>query len=212
MKNIAFFLLFAAFFSCKKEEDKKPQFPADLYMTHVNKKAGIRLFVNKTEIKDKAIIDKFVKGESNFHVNDSSVVSDEKITFLSKDSVYVGGRSIKDIRSVERNGNRFLFKTVTYNMISKSRAELIFDMNKHRSALTPAYDGNYHVDIIMVGYGDYSKVELSLFSYKVVKRSGQSWSLNTGKTFNEFDESYISTVGPNDTLAIEEYSYTLKVR
>ena len=215
--------LFVAVAACKPERiDKAPEFPADLYITKVNKKAGIRLFINKIEIKDKAVIDAFVAGERNFHVESRDVTAEDKISFLSADTASM--ENLYNKMTVSKTGDQFIFRSVSDHWISPNDTQQFFYMYKYRSEPGRSrYDGKLAVNMMVVGYGDYSNVELSVFNYKIVRAgyyrddsyfgSGSLYrSVATGKVFNEFDEAYLQTLTKTDTLAIEEYSYTFKVR
>jgi hypothetical protein len=216
-------VLFVAAAACKnKSIDKAPEFPADLYITKVNKKAGIRLFINKVEIKDKAVIDAFVAGERNFHVESRGVTAEDKISFLSADTASM--ENLYNKMTVSKTGDQFIFRSVSDHWISPNDTRQFFYMYKYRTEPTrPRYDGKLAVNMMVVGHGDYSNVELSVFNYKIVRAgyyrddsyfgSGSLYrSVAAGKVFNEFDEAYLQTLTKTDTLAIEEYSYTFQVR
>lgn len=212
--------------ACKKQPaeqaiELEPRFPGDLYVVKVTKKAGIRMFINKIEVKNKWIIDRFISGEQNFGVQTQNVVSDEKIRFISPDTASIENRASKLV--VTRDGDQYLFRSINKNYITSEYFRLIGKMNKRRSELgAPRYDGKYQVDFLMVGYGSYTKIEMPVYNYKLVKAhkvddyfgSGEymSRSVNTGKVFNEFDETYINSLTQTDTLAVEEYAYTFMLR
>jgi hypothetical protein len=220
-------ILLAVFLAaCKKQPveqviELEPRFPGDLYLVKVTKKAGIRVFINKIEVKNKGIIDRFISGEQNFGVQTQDLASDEKIRFISPDTASMENRASKLV--VTRNGEQYLFRSINKNYITSEYFRLIGKMNKHRSELgAPRYDGKYQVDFLMAGYGSYAKIEMPVYNYKLVKAHKVDdyfgWgeymfrSVNTGKVFNEFDETYINSLTQTDTLAVEEYAYTFMLR
>lgn len=215
-------LLSVLLIACKNHDiDKIAQFPTDLSMVKVNKKSGIRLFINKIEVKDQAVIDEFVAGQQNFGVSSQSIVSSEKIRFLSPDTASID--NIAEKLAVIKTGTQFLFTSVNPAYLTLEYARLIDNMNKHRSELgLPRYDGKYVVNRIVAGYGNYSEIEIPVFNYKLVKaytvEDYYGWgeylfrSVNSGKVFNEFDMTYINSLTKTDTLAVEEYSYTFQAK
>ncbi|WP_221389578.1 hypothetical protein [Dyadobacter sp. NIV53] len=222
MKCGMLLLAFLFLAACKNQgEDKKPRFPLDLYITRINKTSGVRMYVNKIEIKDQVIINKFVEGDAIFGVNAGGVVSDEKISFLNTDTASV--ETLYNKKVVTHSDKQFIFRSIEQGRISSEHARLIYNMNKYRSELGPPwYDGLFRVDNLMVGYGDYSEIELSVYNYKIVKaHMFENYygmgpylyrSVASGKVFNEFDELYINSLTLTDTLAIEEYTYTFRSR
>lgn len=69
MSRLLLLLLITALFACKQQDDKLPDFPSELRLTGVRKKNGIRLFVNKTEIYNKAASMQFVDGLEIFRIS-----------------------------------------------------------------------------------------------------------------------------------------------
>lgn len=100
-------------------------------------------------------------------------------------------------------------------------------MAKHQSEIEPVWDSKYRIYNMLIGYGDYSDLKLSVFNYSLLTRwhnfSNDYFGFNdtistdytyrsktSGKVFNEFNESYVSSVGKSDTLAVQEYFYEFK--
>ncbi|WP_090384664.1 hypothetical protein [Dyadobacter sp. SG02] len=209
------------------ELEKEPRFPGDLYLVKVNKKAGIRLFINKIEVKNKAVINQFVAGAWNFGIESQDIESNEKVTFLHPDTAYIEGSSSKPF-VVTRTGNQFLFRSIDKIYTTSGGFRLLGKMNKQRSELgLPRYDGQFPADYLMVGYGNYAKFEMSVYNYKLVKATpgGDYYDFDNlgagsigsrgeyaGKVLNEFDYTYVNSLTQADTLAVEEYTYTFMLR
>ncbi|MBO9617239.1 MAG: hypothetical protein J7619_31430 [Dyadobacter sp.] len=204
--------------SCKRDKEKEvlPQFPVELYMKQVKKKDGIRLFAGKTEITDPKVIREFVRELPYFDVKDSTVVGDEKMTFLSVDSASI--EQIYPALKVKRSGDTLFFEPRWDMELSEDYARWIYPMFKYRSPLgTQWYDQKYRVKARLVAYGNYSKVMLPVFNFKWVrtqKYMGQIYrSGNSAKILlNEFDKTYINMIPEMDTVAVEEYIYILERR
>ena len=221
MKYFIVSILFLLVFSCKtKEPEPSEHFPVDLYFIEIMQKNGIRLYVNGIEIHDQAIIQKFVKDSKypTFGAGNMEISKDEKITFLSEDTVQIG-ENRKMI--VENSDKGLFFRGLEKIRISEQNVRLIYNMNKYRSDWQgPGYGNEGWVDYIMVGQGNRATLRISCFNYKLVKAHQYDdyfgmgpylfRSVYTGNVFNEFNEEYLNTLTKSDTLAIEEYSFVLK--
>lgn len=95
-------------------------------------------------------------------------------------------------------------------------------MAKYRSEFEPVWDSKFGIYNMLVGYGNYSELNLSLFEYSRVSwyiyndpnyyLDPQNRGSASGTWFNEFDESYVNSISKADTLAIREYFYSFKKR
>ncbi|MEO6286679.1 MAG: hypothetical protein ABIN80_25045 [Dyadobacter sp.] len=221
MKLYLIFFLSVLLAACKnKDIISASKFPAELNIVKVNK-ISIRLFINKMEVKDKDVIDSFIAGDKEFGVSPHAVSGSDKLRFFSADTASINDGNEKV--AVTRTQHQFLFTSVKPSYQSLEYFRLIGNMNKYRSELGgPRYDGKYAVQNMMVGYGNYSEIEIRVFNYKLVKaHKGFDYyfgierlyrSVNAGKVFNEFDEKYVNSLTQTDTLAIEEYSYTFRAK
>jgi hypothetical protein len=218
MRYIISLVLTVFLLSCKKEDLREPQFPSELFLTSIKKKQGIRLFTNKREITDPKAINDFVKGSTYFGIRDSLVNTNEKITFKSIDSAFVG--SNPNPYTIESRGDTLKFFSALGGSFTEEVARLLYPMSRYRGKLVYSPFSGYMAQNIMIGYGNYNRLNLSVYSYKLTRankfvlndeehvfRSGYA-----GKTFNEFDTSYINRVLDTDTLAIEEYSFIFEKR
>lgn len=216
MRYIISLVLAVFLLSCKKEDIKEPQFPSELSLTSIKRKQGIRLFTNRREIVDPQTINNFVKGSVQFGVQDSVVTTNEKITFKSIDSVFVG--SISSPYTIENHGDTLQFISTLEGWFSEEVARLLYPMSRYRGMLVYSPFFGYMAKNIIVGYGNYSHLKLSAYNYRLVRTGSYSHmdglrrSVYSGNTFNEFDTSYINSVQDTDTLAIEEYSCIFEKR
>lgn len=215
-------MLAVLLFACKKTKvDPAPQLPSTLFLNGITKKSTIRLFTNKGEITDRSVIDKFIKGTKGFTRKDTSFTSNETLTFFSADSA--GLSNSFNSLTVKKNENQFLFKSTNKNILSAAELASSYKMQKYQSAIEPVWDSQFSAYYMLVGYGDYAALNLSVFEYSRISwfmlqlnwgdsQSPDTWykSSASGTIFNEFNETYISAVGINDTLAIQEYAYSFR--
>jgi hypothetical protein len=226
MKYLYVSLLAIIILACKKAdiEQESNQFPSTLYLTSISQKSKIRLFSNKQEITNQKVIDNFVSGLKDFEIRDTSFVSEENLTFLSADSATIP--NLFGSLTVVRTGDQLLFKSTNKNIITAAYLSSNYKMAKYQSEIEPVWDGKYSVYNMLIGYGDYSELKLSVFNYSLTQwytNSNDYFGFNdttstdytyksemSGKVFNEFNESYINSGTKNDTLAIQEYFYSFK--
>lgn len=226
MKYLFVFLLTILITSCKKTEiEQEPtQFPSTLSLTSIKQKSKIRLFSNGQEITDQKVIDDFLKDFKDFEIRDTSFVSDENLVFLSADSASIP--NLFESLTVLKSGDQLLFKSTNMHIVTAAQLTN-YKMAKYQSPIEPVWDSKYRVYHMLIGYGDYSDLKLSVFNYSLLTRwhnfSNDYFGFNdttstdyiyksktSGKVFNEFNESYVSSIGKNDTLAIQEYFYEFK--
>ncbi|QRR00754.1 hypothetical protein [Dyadobacter sandarakinus] len=215
-------LLFISLLSCERPEIEQPaEFPSTLYLSRISIKSKVRLYTAKKEITDQAIIDRFVESNGGFRLKDSSVVSDEYIKFISPDSAEMVNSSSSFL--ITKNDKQLLFKSTKKQIVTQGQMKSSFNMLKYRSEFEPVWDNKFSTYNMMVGYGNYSELSMSVFEYLRVWWTTSFDSLffqhpdlykasSYGKTLNEFDESYVNSIGKADTLAIREYFYLMKKR
>lgn len=223
MKYLSALILLLVIISCKKTEiEQSPEFPSTLYLNRISVKSKIRLYTNKKEITDKVVIDRFVKGNGGFKLKDSVFVSDEHIKFFSPDSAEIPN-SFNSLL-ITKNDNQLIFRSTNRLIVTKEAIQNSYNMSKYRSEFEPVWDGKFSTYNMLVGYGNYSELKLSVFEYRRV-----SWNTFydpdyyylypemfrgsvSGIRFNEFDESYLNSISKADTLAIREYFYSFTKR
>lgn len=222
MKYTSALLLLLAIISCKKTEIELPtEFPSTLYLNRISIKSKIRLYSDKKEITDKIVIDRFLKNNGGFRLKDSSFVSDEHIKFFSPDSAEMP--SSFNSLLITKNDKQLIFKSTNKLIVTKEAIQYSYNMSKYRSEFKPVWDSKFSTYNMLVGYGNYSELNLSVFEYRRV-----SWNTyydpdyilhpeiyrgsSSGTRFNEFDESFVNSISKADTLAIREYFYSFKKR
>lgn len=222
MKYLSAFLLLFVIIGCKKSElEQSPVFPSTLYLNRISIKSKIRLYTGKKEITDKVVIDRFLKINGGFRLKDSSFVSDEYIKFFSPDSAEM--RSGFNSLLVTKNGQQFIFKSTNKHIVTQEDIYYYYKMAKYRSEFEPVWDSKFGLYNMLVGYGSYSELNLSLFEYRRVwwnTYNNPDYYLHpeinrgsaSGTWFNEFDESYMNSITQADTVAIREYFFSYKTR
>lgn len=220
MKLICFSFIFLTFlFSCKKEETKTDiviSFPHTLYGTKIINKTGIRLFSNKQEIFDKAVINNFIKNSTVFNLQESSVPDSDTIRFITQDTA-IFGQSITKLHVIKTN-NQFLFYSPLFPIpITVDTSESFI---KYVAPKITLANGGLYTNYIYSAYGDYSNLDISLLSYKLkyVNRPYGGIGTSTegeesGRLLNEFNEKYKTTMNMyGDTLAIQEFKINCRAK
>lgn len=201
--SIVFFL-----FSCKKDKHDEILFPRDLSIISIQKKTEVRVFSNKQEVTNEVIKTRFAADEV-FSYGSQTITVESKLSFSSKDSVSFGNQQF----SVVQNGDLFLFHAVD-GYIEVNLNNPYYKMIKYKNPLLPVASGpnfmTYFTNEVKVAHGNFNKMELSVLCY-VFKQGNpsSSWSKSTGTLFNEFDQESISSLGVNDTLAVQEFVINL---
>lgn len=223
MKYLPALILLLVIIGCKKTEiEQPPEFPSTLYLNRISIKSKIRLYSDKKEITDKAVIERFLKSNGGFRLKDSSFVSDEHIKFFSPDSAEIPN-SFNSLL-ITKNGKQLIFKSTNKLIVTKEAIQSSYNMSKYRSEFEPVWDNKFSGYNMLVGYGNYSELNLSVFEYRRVSWNTFSDPDNyylhpqlyrgsaSGTRFNEFDESYVNSIRKADTLAIREFFYSFKKR
>lgn len=205
--------------SCEKTEIDPPEFPATLYLNRISIREKIRLYTDKREITDQNVIESFLKSNGGLRLKDSTFESKEYIQFFSPDSAAMLNAFSSLL--VTKKDNQFIFKSTNKQIVSKEAIQSSLNMSKYRSDFEPVWDGKFSTYQMLVGYGNYEAIDLSVFEYTRV-----SWNtfldpdyhlhpeiykgVASGIRFNEFDEAYVNSLSKADTLAVREYFYSFK--
>ena len=184
-----------------------------MYITRVVDKTGARMFTNKHEIFDTAIINRFV-GNSTFYKPHTGIFEEHDIiTFKSADTALFTWSSMKFSYTLQDNLYLFYSKELSIQINPFNRTAVLLDTTlKYRSPkiVVPAGTNllNWLTKEVRVGRGNYSEMDLSVLSYKISSNGGTY----SGRLINEFNEAAVSVYGPNDTVAVLSYVYRLRSR
>lgn len=198
IRNTLAFLVICACFSCKKGGNKEETtFPLLLQAENLVKKSETRLFTTNGEIKDRDVINRFIKNESGFVIPDLFVPDGNNLFFLSKDTTTIGNLKY----SVVKDGDLILFyspKTVLTNN------QLIDQIFKYRAPITPitTQNGyNFITQEVRVARGNYDKLSFSRTVF-LLKRG--TASKQSGIAFNDIADDIVTKLSAQDTLAYLE--------
>ena len=176
MKNLKtkIFILFAlcgCFASCEKvEEQKSVYFPQTLYANQINKITEVRLFTKDKEITDADIINRFIKNETNFNLQNQAINANETMVFESKNKGLFGNpKEAYDLNSdFATSKTEFLFyshKAITVNLQDLSYLLLKFKAPVVATGVAPNI--TYTTKDVKVASGSYLDLNLSALSYKI---------------------------------------------
>lgn len=194
-------------FSCKEDKIDKPvSFPHTMYVDKITSKSDLKLFSNKSEITDVITKTNFVSNVPNFDLLTQPLDPTENITFVTQDTIIFSSSTIKF--AVEKSGDQYLFYSDFFyaDITFKGVVYDLLRFNYPKTPLPSASGFQYKTKEVRVAHGDYTDLQLSVLSYKI--KQGNSWESET--LFNEFNDSVISEIGLNDTLAVREFIIYLK--
>jgi len=187
--------------SCKKE---KEDFPIILYAREISQVSDVRLFVDKSEVTDKTIIDKFISDVDLFTLPYHIDLSDGIIHFHSKDSATFWTETQRFY--VQKEVQQFLFYSDFITGLLVMRP--FFMYTSELIPVAPITGYSHMTKEVRVGYGSYTDMEMCFVAYKLKKPVNipdDVYILQWGTFVNEFNEEGINTLQPLDTLAIMEY-------
>lgn len=205
MKYIAFVVVILSI-SCSKSKEVK--YPKRLYLRELSGKQNVRLFTNNAEIKSLPVINDFIGGSQNFEAIEPIRIdaNSHYIEFSSADTAAFSYANAFKYQVV-KSGNQFILKS---QPVRPHLDDIIGSIKKYPDEVLGS-SIFYTISETVIGYGDYSRFELCLLAYKIAKHSQQNGNyIALGVLKNEFNQNYISTLGPNDTIAIQEYRYLFK--
>lgn len=196
----------ALYTSCKKDDDTIT-FPHDLFVSNVKAKLGIRIFTNKTEVKNAKLIDRFSKDINLTDFASRPFTDNDKITFLSKDTVVIYGQKY----AVTQSEKLFLFYSSPYPLASKERTSF-FNYQKYAAPIIAHPLGGYTSKEVRVGHGSFTKMDLPAISYLFKRGDAYQWTKQYGVIYNELEDGFVNSLGATDTLVIREFLISMKSR
>jgi hypothetical protein len=204
LRNTLAILFTCLSFSCKKGGNKEETtFPLILQVENLVKKSEPRLFTANGEIKDRNIINQFIKDQNDFIIPDHFVPEGNNLLFLSKDSAIINGNQKY---SVVKDGDLILFYSPKTVLSNNTLSEQIF---KYRAALTPiaaSTNYNYLTQEVRVGHGAYGKFSFSRTIFALKRGNSLKQS---GIDFNDLADNISAKLSTQDTLAYLETALVL---
>ena len=216
-KNIAFIFLLIGIISCDNDSDDEIEFPVS-YKTSTISKSKIKVYTKDGEVTNADSKDKFIQKYRYLltDLRDSDVHRKIVATYLSKDTVELVWDNWKwdDTRRVYEENNLIYWEVqdTSFSIITDEP-----DISKHYK-LKPLY----YVEYDLPSTTFYRQVQYKHCTYVLrengklripmldfVLRSPTYSEVRTGIN-NQFDESYLSTIGLNDTVMIQEYKRKMK--
>jgi hypothetical protein len=203
--------------SCKLDDPefndvhKIDAYPHILTLDSVTAKAVIKMYGNKHEITD-ANINNFTGGLDHHIFTDEALTAGmDSIKFVSKDTVLMA-YNYKAIASID-NGMYIFTSPGGAAALADDKMFAILKYTKLTPGSSmPFGDATYFMQ--WIAYGDEKALQMPRLAYKVTTPGkGQTISVTTlGNESNEFNDAYIQTQGPKDTVAFIAYRlvYTQK--
>jgi hypothetical protein len=208
-------LMCTFFIACQKEnEEKQPKYTDELYRTAIIKTAVLRMYTNHLEIKDTTIINRYVKNSLKyFNFDVTPYETDYRMKLVGTDSVaFMSGYNPY---TFELSNGKYVF-TSKVTVTRPFNDPLLLNIFKYQAPYVPYNISSsqvvYRTQDMRVGYGNRIEMLLPVVSYKFSSRTSNSFLTAQGFAFNEFDESVISKLGANDTLAVQLFNYDMKAK
>jgi hypothetical protein len=204
-------LITSLLIACKKKETVT--FPVTVYLTGMVKTSDVRLFTNRTEIKDTTVINHYIAGSQFFNLPTDSLNPSYHITFESEDTAVFFGTSYKF--SVSKSSGLIVFysKPTTVLIDPTDRLSVLADtLLKYKNKKIPVPQGTnlmkYLTKEVRVAHGDYIELDLSLITFRIVSYGGYLSEMLE----NELYEGAMSAFWSNDTVAVQSYSFHLRTK
>lgn len=211
-RNIVYFALITSLLiACKKKETVT--FPVTLYLTGMVKTSDVRLFTNRTEIKDTAVINHYIAGSQFFNLSTDSLNPSYYIKFESEDTAAFFGTSYKF--SVSKSSSLIVFysKPTTVLIDPMDRLSVLADtLLKYKYKKIPVPHGTnlmtYLTKEVRVAHGDYLELDLSMITFRIVSYKGCLSEMLE----NELYEGAMTAYSSNDTVAVQSYCFHLRTK
>jgi len=217
LTHIIVIILLSGFcYSCKKEaKPKDPVYSKELSRTAIVKTAELRMYTNNRQITDTTIINNYIKPYIKYFNFDKKPYETEyKMTFLGPDSAsFFTGTNPYNFVSI---GNKYIFKSIR-SVTRPFNMPLYLNIFKYNEPYIPngtsGLQTTYRTQDVRIGNGNAIAMELPVLCFKFSSRIvGSSYFISGGFAFNEFDETVIPKLGPNDTLAVQLFKYNMKAQ
>ncbi len=214
-KTFLFLALCGCFTSCKKEgEQKSVFFSQTLYATQPSKITEVRLFTQTGEIIDTAIINKFIKNENVFNLQNQAINTDEQMTFVTKSLANFGNpQQAYDLNSDFANRKtEFIFYSQKQNPVNPQ--DLAFLLLKIKAPVVTtgvAPNITHTTKDVRIANGNYLDLNFSVLSYKIKQNTGTQ----TGTTYNQpvnIDAKALAQLQITDTLALQYFIINYKIK
>lgn len=207
------FLTMSVLAACKKDPSDKAQFPINFYSESAQIQTPTRVYTKNGEIKDPVKIQQLTGNVSYFHAEDNQLDKGSRyLIFESKDSVLFGSNEFKF--NVQQTGQQFLFTSSLTRLQSVPAFDNIRDhLIKYENVVQS--QGSQTSKEVRIAYGNHQELKLPIFAYRIsssLDGTPRSLFRYDGIINNEFNESSLSLLGPNDTIAVKTYILTLKAR
>lgn len=217
LKTKIFFLLAicGCFVACKKNNDQKyVYFPETLYLTNITKQTEVKLFTKDEEITDTAIINRFIKNETNFDLQNQAINASEQMVFESKSLAQFGNPKLAyDLNSDFANRKtEFIFYSQRQNPVNpQDLAFLLLKIKAPVVATGVAPNITYTTKDVKVANGSYLDLNFSVTSYKIKQSTGTQ----SGTTYNQpvnIDANALAQLQTTDTIAVQEFILNYKAK
>lgn len=211
---LLFVLITLVITSCKKNNEKPVTYPLNFYAERIEIVSETRMFTQDGEIKDAQKIAEFTASMDDYFKAENNIDNKGElyVTFLSKEKAIFEGNNYEF--EVSQNGDQHLFtselKTIIPPKVNDSFIDYIL---KYQSVVTDGTGSGLTLREMKVGYGNYQEIRFPVLVYATTQGiEGQFIHKTKMITNNEFNESVISQLRANETLAVKTYMVICKAK
>jgi len=202
--------------ACKKApgDSETPGFPRKLYISSMSAKGILRVMTANGDITDPALKAKFLGAQQSYFSATLAAGDTSSITFLKRDTAVFGSSKTK--YEVYYSDGLFLFSSPNYQVNIKGPGDVLYAFLQYTGPYIsyPVTGGTaYLAKEVDAAHGDYNTLTLSVLTYKFT--SGPypaTYQMVAGAVYNEFNLSANLNLGKNDTLAVQGWTVTYKVK
>ncbi|OCX52673.1 hypothetical protein BEL04_14600 [Mucilaginibacter sp. PPCGB 2223] len=202
--------------ACKKTpgDSETVTFPRKLYISGMGAKGTLRIMTANGDITDPALKAKFLGVQQNYFNVALAPGDTSSITFLKRDTAVFNASKTK--YEVYNNEGLFLFSSPDYRVNINGPGDVLYTFLQYTGQYIsfPINNGTaYLAKEVDAGHGDYNTITLSVLAYKFTSGPYPAkYQMLAGSVYNEFNLSADLNLGKNDTLAVQGWTVTYKVR
>ena len=211
---LLFVLITLVITSCKKNNEKPVTYPLNFYAERIEVVSETRMFTQDGEIKDAQKIAEFTANMDDYFKAENNLYDKGElyVTLTSKEKAIFKGYNYGF--DVSQNGDQHLYKSEAKIILPPIiNDHFTSHILKHQSATTEIPGSGRILREMRVSYGDEKEMQFPIIAYATLSVVEEHTIIKTGRiSNNEFNESVISQLRANETLAVKTYMVICKAK
>jgi len=200
--------------ACKKvtdSADNQIAFPRKLYISEMGAKGTLRVLTANGDITDAALKARFLGAQQSYFNATLAPGDTSSITFVKRDTAVFNASKTR-FEAFNTEG-LFVFTSPYYSVNINGVNNIVYNFLQYTAQYVPNGDTGYLTKEVYAGHGDYNAITLSVLAYKYVRGPYPStYQISAGTVYNELNLSANLNLGKNDTLALQGWTVTYRVR